>query len=407
MLFASNIWSSLGTNTLIISLPTCSLSIPLTLSSSICLSSLSLTPTLSLSLSLSLSLPLSVSLQVINKTLNPEWKEKFELRMFNGQEGAVLNVSVWDKDYTSRDDFMGRWEMINLSMCYVRFSIERSTCGALFYTLYLCGCKVEIRFLSILLTERFVPDLNSIWTRTRERIKTTVWPSVFYHGQLACQLRTVFGVDLAHSLTSTNFFSLSFSPSPSHSTVWMLTSPSYSTIARTPLTNLCRMEKADFFSFWRSPAWKMMSTVRTRGIPFYCNDPPSRKAMWVGKCHNQNLLSYSLSQSLSLPQSSLSLSSFPYLKEKDWQLPCNPFFFFLTQVAGISMWCMLFVDVVVLTVLEEFSDCHWGCRNSYGQRYKVCCCCCCCCCMFMPSTRFPSSVLVLRFHICMLIICTC
>ena len=38
--------------------------------------------------------------------MNPEWKEHFELKLFEG-EPRTLHISVLDKDYLSSDDFIG------------------------------------------------------------------------------------------------------------------------------------------------------------------------------------------------------------------------------------------------------------------------------------------------------------
>lgn len=45
--------------------------------------------------------------QTMPKTLNPQWREQFDLHVFD-EEGGVLDISVWDKDTGRRDDFMGR-----------------------------------------------------------------------------------------------------------------------------------------------------------------------------------------------------------------------------------------------------------------------------------------------------------
>eukprot|EP00731_Ephydatia_muelleri_P035090 Em0096g9a len=39
------------------------------------------------------------------KTLNPQWKEKFDFRVFEGDD--TLNIEVWDRDFPSADDYMG------------------------------------------------------------------------------------------------------------------------------------------------------------------------------------------------------------------------------------------------------------------------------------------------------------
>ncbi|XP_049324626.1 multiple C2 and transmembrane domain-containing protein 1 isoform X2 [Astyanax mexicanus] len=45
--------------------------------------------------------------KTVLKTLNPQWREQFDLHLFN-QDGGVLDISVWDRDMGRRDDFMGR-----------------------------------------------------------------------------------------------------------------------------------------------------------------------------------------------------------------------------------------------------------------------------------------------------------
>ncbi len=39
-------------------------------------------------------------------SLNPQWKEKFEMKMFHDGP-QILEIQVWDKD-PGRDEFMGR-----------------------------------------------------------------------------------------------------------------------------------------------------------------------------------------------------------------------------------------------------------------------------------------------------------
>ena len=55
------------------------------------------------------------SVQVCSKTLNPQWKEQFDLHVFEDQS-HVLEIEVWDRDYRSRDDFMGMYIML-VSVC--------------------------------------------------------------------------------------------------------------------------------------------------------------------------------------------------------------------------------------------------------------------------------------------------
>ena len=45
--------------------------------------------------------------QTIPKTLSPQWREQFDLHLYEETAG-VLEMSVWDKDTGRRDDFIGR-----------------------------------------------------------------------------------------------------------------------------------------------------------------------------------------------------------------------------------------------------------------------------------------------------------
>ncbi|XP_062516683.1 multiple C2 and transmembrane domain-containing protein 1-like isoform X2 [Corticium candelabrum] len=45
--------------------------------------------------------------KVCSKSLNPEWKEQFDLHVYEDQS-HILEIEVWDRDYGSRDDFIGR-----------------------------------------------------------------------------------------------------------------------------------------------------------------------------------------------------------------------------------------------------------------------------------------------------------
>ncbi len=45
----------------------------------------------------------------IYETLNPRWLEQFDLYMYDDAGCKELEVTVWDKDQRSKDDFLGRY----------------------------------------------------------------------------------------------------------------------------------------------------------------------------------------------------------------------------------------------------------------------------------------------------------
>lgn len=50
-----------------------------------------------------------VFVQTVPKTLSPQWREQFDLHLYE-ETGGVLEITVWDKDTGRRDDFIGRSE---------------------------------------------------------------------------------------------------------------------------------------------------------------------------------------------------------------------------------------------------------------------------------------------------------
>ena len=45
--------------------------------------------------------------KVVYESLSPRWQEQFEMFLYDDQS-QELEVTVWDKDQRSKDDFMGR-----------------------------------------------------------------------------------------------------------------------------------------------------------------------------------------------------------------------------------------------------------------------------------------------------------
>ncbi|KAK5620706.1 Multiple C2 and transmembrane domain-containing protein 1 [Crenichthys baileyi] len=48
--------------------------------------------------------------KTVPKTLSPQWREQFDLHLYE-ETGGVLDITVWDKDTGRRDDFIGRCQL--------------------------------------------------------------------------------------------------------------------------------------------------------------------------------------------------------------------------------------------------------------------------------------------------------
>ncbi|KAM4707820.1 multiple C2 and transmembrane domain-containing protein 1 isoform 1-T1 [Discoglossus pictus] len=48
--------------------------------------------------------------KTLPKTLNPQWREQFDLHLYE-ERGGVIDITVWDKDAGKRDDFIGRCQV--------------------------------------------------------------------------------------------------------------------------------------------------------------------------------------------------------------------------------------------------------------------------------------------------------
>lgn len=46
--------------------------------------------------------------KVVWKSLHPSWLEQFDLHLYDDQE-QILEVTVWDKDKQTKDDYIGRY----------------------------------------------------------------------------------------------------------------------------------------------------------------------------------------------------------------------------------------------------------------------------------------------------------
>lgn len=48
--------------------------------------------------------------KMLPKTLNPQWREQFNMQLFE-EHGGIIDITVWDKDAGKRDDFIGRCQV--------------------------------------------------------------------------------------------------------------------------------------------------------------------------------------------------------------------------------------------------------------------------------------------------------
>lgn len=55
-------------------------------------------------------------LQTISKTLNPQWREQFDFHLYD-EQGGFVDITVWDKDAGKKDDFMGRYDGLDILFC--------------------------------------------------------------------------------------------------------------------------------------------------------------------------------------------------------------------------------------------------------------------------------------------------
>ncbi|XP_075449345.1 multiple C2 and transmembrane domain-containing protein 1 isoform X2 [Ascaphus truei] len=49
--------------------------------------------------------------KTLPKTLNPQWREQFDLHLYEERGGGLIDITVWDKDAGKRDDFIGRCQV--------------------------------------------------------------------------------------------------------------------------------------------------------------------------------------------------------------------------------------------------------------------------------------------------------
>ncbi|XP_060136178.1 multiple C2 and transmembrane domain-containing protein 1 isoform X2 [Zootoca vivipara] len=48
--------------------------------------------------------------KIMPKTLNPQWREQFDLHLYE-ERGGIVDITVWDKDAGKKDDFIGRCQV--------------------------------------------------------------------------------------------------------------------------------------------------------------------------------------------------------------------------------------------------------------------------------------------------------
>ncbi|XP_034296582.1 multiple C2 and transmembrane domain-containing protein 1 isoform X1 [Pantherophis guttatus] len=48
--------------------------------------------------------------KIMSKTLNPRWREQFDLHLYE-ERGGIVDITVWDRDAGKKDDFIGRCQV--------------------------------------------------------------------------------------------------------------------------------------------------------------------------------------------------------------------------------------------------------------------------------------------------------
>ena len=61
-------------------------------------------------------------LQIMPKTLNPQWREQFDFHLYE-ERGGIIDITAWDKDAGKRDDFIGRFVRFDFFWFVIRSGI--------------------------------------------------------------------------------------------------------------------------------------------------------------------------------------------------------------------------------------------------------------------------------------------
>ncbi|RVE66155.1 hypothetical protein OJAV_G00123820 [Oryzias javanicus] len=91
--------------------------------------------------------------KTMQKTLSPQWREQFDLHMYE-ESGGVLEMTVWDKDTGRRDDFIGRCQLDLSSLAkeqthHLELSLEENRGDLVLLVTLTATAAVSITDLSI------------------------------------------------------------------------------------------------------------------------------------------------------------------------------------------------------------------------------------------------------------------
>ncbi|XP_068562448.1 multiple C2 and transmembrane domain-containing protein 1 isoform X2 [Cebidichthys violaceus] len=91
--------------------------------------------------------------KTVPKTLSPQWREQFDLHMYE-ETGGVLEITVWDKDTGRRDDFIGSCQLDLSTLCkerthHLELALEESRGLVVLLVTLTASAHVSIADLSV------------------------------------------------------------------------------------------------------------------------------------------------------------------------------------------------------------------------------------------------------------------